>query len=339
MGKDIVDQIYGGVNPRKLSEAYAAEVMYQTALALHAMHEDHRIHKDVKLENLMLADKRLPPHVLVIDLGFMEMLPRESDSAGPQPAGTPHYMAPEMIDTHLAVGANGGFDERCDVYSLGIIGFELLTGRVPYVPPKVRGKPAQIDFVRLRRMIDSMNVTLPLKRFGRSDDAIDLLQKMLAVDPTKRLSAWECARHPWMKEHLRRRRLRRARKPSPVYPPKAVQKEQEERRIALSAACELFVRRRVMQHSAAYHLVARLADENMAEATKRFGGMTRDACNRVDHDEFTSLLMDMTGVDKPCAWHVTSSVPAEPGSYYDFCKMCASLCADRAQAESITHSL
>merc|ERR1719240_1058083 len=135
-----------------------------------------------------------------------------------------------------------------------------------------------------------MNVTSPLKRFGRSDGAIDLLQKMLAVDPAKRPSAWECSRHPWMMEHLRRRRLRRARKATPVYPPKAARKEQEERRDALSAACELFVRRRVMQQSAAYHLVARLPEENIAEATKRLAGITRDACDRVDHGEFTSLL-------------------------------------------------
>ncbi|CAK0880822.1 unnamed protein product, partial [Prorocentrum cordatum] len=76
--KELAENTYGKAGkgqPRgsqKLSEAYVAEMLQQAAYALHHLHEDSRIHMDVKLENLMLLAPDGPPHLVLIDLGIVE---------------------------------------------------------------------------------------------------------------------------------------------------------------------------------------------------------------------------------------------------------------------------
>ena len=114
--------------------------------ALHHLHSDSRIHKDLKLENVMLLSPTGPPHLVLIDLGMMEIMPEEEEGGkGPIPAGTPVTMAPEVIDTYLG-RRPGGFDQRCDIYSLGVVAFEMLTGRQPYEEPLVGGKGSETDY-------------------------------------------------------------------------------------------------------------------------------------------------------------------------------------------------
>jgi tetratricopeptide (TPR) repeat protein len=103
--------------------------------AVHHAHQRTVIHRDLKPANI-LVDEAGQPRVL--DFGIARVTAPEADTAGPatQPGllvGTPAYMSPEQ-----AAGDPDGLDTRSDVYSLGVVCYELLAGRLPY---DVHGKP------------------------------------------------------------------------------------------------------------------------------------------------------------------------------------------------------
>jgi DNA-binding NarL/FixJ family response regulator len=96
----------------------------QLAAALGALHEIGVLHRDVKPGNVLLRDD---DSLAFIDFGLARQLGLESDITGEGTIfGTPHYMSPEQ-------GHGQPLDERSDLYSLGVVLHEMLTGRKPYV--------------------------------------------------------------------------------------------------------------------------------------------------------------------------------------------------------------
>lgn len=109
---------------RRLPAPRAVGILRQICKALGAAHEKGIIHLDVKPDNVMLqADAKRQDAVKVVDFGIAGLL----DHGGKEDriAGTPEYIAPER-----ARGA--GYDHRSDVYSLGVLAYETLTGQVPF---------------------------------------------------------------------------------------------------------------------------------------------------------------------------------------------------------------
>jgi serine/threonine protein kinase len=140
-----------GVNLRhllqeqRLTPEQALTIVPQLCEALQYAHEQGVVHRDIKPENILL-DKR--GHVKIADFGLAKLLgPKVADSAltgSQQIMGTPHYMAPEQWERPQSV------DHRADIYSLGVVFYEMLTGELPlgrFAPPSQK---VQVD-VRLRR--------------------------------------------------------------------------------------------------------------------------------------------------------------------------------------------
>ncbi|MEM1418118.1 MAG: serine/threonine-protein kinase, partial [Myxococcota bacterium] len=103
----------------------------QVALALHAAHERGVIHRDLKPENIFLTNHAdYPDRVKVLDFGIAKLLGDGGEASRKTQTGvimgTPAYMSPEQCvgDDHL--------DRRSDVYSLGIVAFEMFAGRTPF---------------------------------------------------------------------------------------------------------------------------------------------------------------------------------------------------------------
>lgn len=142
-----------GVNLRQAMQAgrftpdQALAIVPPVCEALQYAHSRGLVHRDIKPENLLL-DKE--GQVKIADFGIAKMLDAEDpDPTGmteSQPAGTPRYMAPEQRDAARRT------DHRADIYSLGVVLYELLTGEAPgerFVPPSRR---VQID-VRLDEIV------------------------------------------------------------------------------------------------------------------------------------------------------------------------------------------
>jgi serine/threonine-protein kinase len=115
---------------RHLAPRRAIEIMIQVCGALSAAHERGIVHRDVKPDNIMLVpsrddEGRVFDMVKVCDFGIaaLESAPEAGDPEWT--AGTPEYMAPEQ--------SAGRADARTDVYACGIVLYEMLTGRPPFV--------------------------------------------------------------------------------------------------------------------------------------------------------------------------------------------------------------
>jgi predicted Ser/Thr protein kinase len=116
---------------KRLSVKKASEIVLQVAEALHYIHKQNVVHCDIKTENILIAEEELEAKrsrmvVKLLDFGLARPLtgPRASTSL----SGTPHYVAPERIRGEPASPSS-------DVYGVGILMYELLTGQVPWDGP------------------------------------------------------------------------------------------------------------------------------------------------------------------------------------------------------------
>ncbi|MBW2463776.1 MAG: serine/threonine protein kinase, partial [Deltaproteobacteria bacterium] len=104
----------------------AFNIARQCAMALARAHEMGVIHRDLKPENIILVPRREhPDFVKVLDFGIAKILDAPSLTGSQQIFGTPGYIAPEYIQST-------NIDGRADLYSLGIILYELITGALPF---------------------------------------------------------------------------------------------------------------------------------------------------------------------------------------------------------------
>ena len=116
---------------KRLSVKKACEIVLQVAEALHYIHKQNVVHCDIKTENILIGEEELEAKrtrmvVKLLDFGLARPLtgPRASTSL----SGTPHYVAPERIRGEPASPSS-------DVYGVGILLYELLTGQVPWDGP------------------------------------------------------------------------------------------------------------------------------------------------------------------------------------------------------------
>ena len=114
----------------RLPPAFAAEIVTQVCAALDEAHRHNIVHRDIKPDNILVDLQNSKPKVTVLDFGIAK-LRGESTGTLTQTGsvlGTPHYMSPEQC-----LGEE--LDGRSDVYSLGIVVYEMLTGVVPFNAP------------------------------------------------------------------------------------------------------------------------------------------------------------------------------------------------------------
>ncbi len=146
-GANLHQMIHGS----ELKSSQALEIVSQICDALQFAHEAGVVHRDIKPENI-LVDKR--GRVKIADFGLAKIL--DQPGKGPrltgayQVMGTTHYMAPEQLERPLEV------DHRADIYSLGVVFYELLTGELPigrFQPPSNKVQvDVRLDDVVLRTL-------------------------------------------------------------------------------------------------------------------------------------------------------------------------------------------
>jgi tRNA A-37 threonylcarbamoyl transferase component Bud32 len=159
---------------RRLKPEEALKIVPQICEALQYAHDEGVVHRDIKPENILLDKKG---HVKIADFGLAKLLgPKTADSAltgSQQIMGTPHYMAPEQMERPLAV------DHRADIYSLGVVFYEMLTGELPlgrFAPPSQK---VEVD-VRLDEVILRSLEKEPERRYQHASEvstAVEALKK------------------------------------------------------------------------------------------------------------------------------------------------------------------
>lgn len=157
-----------GVNLRQAMNAgrftpdQALAIVPPVCEALQFAHEHGIVHRDIKPENLLL-DKR--GHVKIADFGIAKILGQDAASADifeSQPAGTPQYMAPEQTQP-------GSADHRTDIYSLGVVLYEMLTGELPESRLQPPSRRIQVD-VRIDQIVLRALEKSPEMRFNTADE-------------------------------------------------------------------------------------------------------------------------------------------------------------------------
>src|SRR5438309_7417589 len=135
----------------RFTPGQALTIVPQVCEALQYAHDEGVLHRDIKPENILLDTKG---RVKIADFGIAKMVgadqPASGITASGAALGTPHYMAPEQIEKPAEV------DHRADIYSLGVVFYELLTGELPlgrFAPPSAKTPVnAQVDEVVLKAL-------------------------------------------------------------------------------------------------------------------------------------------------------------------------------------------
>jgi serine/threonine-protein kinase len=139
---------------RALDQARAAEIVAQAAEGIHAAHRAGIIHRDIKPDNLFLTKREGRVFVKILDFGVAKFRATSIDPTGGTQAGmmygSPAYMSPEQLKGQLDI------DARTDVFALGVVLYQCLSGGLPFDAPNVHaltvrvlsGEPTPIETLR-----------------------------------------------------------------------------------------------------------------------------------------------------------------------------------------------
>jgi serine/threonine protein kinase len=145
----------------------AVPFLRQIAEALAVAHRQGVIHGDIKPSNIMLTPTGL---IKLLDFGLAKLQPTAEETAEVLVAGTPAYMSPELVQ-------GAAVDTRSDLFSLGVIAYEVLTGELPF-----RGSLFQI----LGRITSEKHASASTVRPSIPGELSDLIDRMLVKDRKRR---------------------------------------------------------------------------------------------------------------------------------------------------------
>jgi len=161
-------------------EDRASKLMRDMLSAVHYLHSKGIVHRDLKLENFLFDNKNSNSPLLLIDFGLSKHF--EPDERLTQRVGSCYYTAPEVLQ--------GKYDYRCDIWSLGVLCYMMLSGSPPFY-----GKT--VDDVYAATL--SQEAVFPDKKFKHvSGVCMDFMKRLLIKDPNQRMSTTEALAHPFI---------------------------------------------------------------------------------------------------------------------------------------------
>jgi calcium-dependent protein kinase len=144
----------------------------------------HIVHRDLKPENILIVgkDREGLPTIKICDFGTSKMF--EKGAVERKLVGSSYYIAPEVLKKH--------YNEKCDVWSCGVIMYILLSARPPF---------GGEDDNEIMERVSTGKYDLESPPFNKlSKNSIDLIKRLLTMDPEQRISAEQALNHPWFKE-------------------------------------------------------------------------------------------------------------------------------------------
>lgn len=181
-GGELFDHILAS---RYLKEKDAQKLFAQLVSGVDYLHKKHIVHRDLKLENLLLDKHR---NIIITDFGFANRFEHQADDLMATSCGSPCYAAPELVVSEgLYVGS------AVDIWSCGVILFAMLSGYLPYDDDPSNPDGDNINL--LYRYIINTRLNFP---DHMSPAAKHLLQIMLVPDPERRCKISDIMQHPWL---------------------------------------------------------------------------------------------------------------------------------------------
>ena len=174
----------------RYSERQLAVLFYQVFSGLWYLHENKILHRDIKLENIMISEKEKDNSTgeelfwaKIIDFGTAKLF--EKNKKEKDVVGSSYYIAPEVLKQN--------YNEKCDTWSVGVILYMTLVGRAPF-----DGK----DDEEIINKISSVDYNKNEPRLVKhSPEVRDLVNKLLEKNIEKRYSAKDALKHPWFEKY------------------------------------------------------------------------------------------------------------------------------------------
>ena len=170
----------------KYTERQLAVLFYQVFSGLWYLHENKILHRDIKLENIMISGKEKDNStgeelfwVKIIDFGTAKIF--EKNKKEKDVVGSSYYIAPEVLKQN--------YNEKCDTWSVGVILYMTLVGRAPF-----DGKDDEEIIKKINSVDYNKNEPRLIKH---SPEVRDLVSKLLEKNIDKRYSAKQALEHPW----------------------------------------------------------------------------------------------------------------------------------------------
>uniref|UniRef100_A0A8D2P3Y8 non-specific serine/threonine protein kinase n=1 Tax=Zosterops lateralis melanops TaxID=1220523 RepID=A0A8D2P3Y8_ZOSLA len=182
-GGELLDKI---LRQKFFSEREASAVLFTITKTVEYLHTQGVVHRDLKPSNILYVDESgNPESIRICDFGFAKQL-RAENGLLMTPCYTANFVAPEVLKRQ-------GYDAACDIWSLGVLLYTMLTGYTPFA----NGPDDTPEEILAR--IGSGKFSLSGGYWNSvSDTAKDLVSKMLHVDPHQRLTAAQVLSHPWI---------------------------------------------------------------------------------------------------------------------------------------------
>eukprot|EP00300_Choanocystis_sp_HF-7_P009333 c16376_g1_i3.p1 GENE.c16376_g1_i3~~c16376_g1_i3.p1 ORF type:complete len:277 (+),score=71.99 c16376_g1_i3:3-833(+) len=176
-GGELLDRI---IEMQRLSEEVTRDITKQLLEAVGTLHEEHVMHRDLKPENILLVSSNpaAPIQIKVADFGFAVA----TFTPQTERCGTPQYSAPEVLKGEL-------YNEKADIWSLGVVVYVLLTGCAPFPGDTINECLAEIEAGPLYEGPEWEGV---------SHDAVAFVRQLLNVDPDTRPCINQVKAHAWV---------------------------------------------------------------------------------------------------------------------------------------------
>ncbi|XP_028902616.1 MAP kinase-interacting serine/threonine-protein kinase 1 isoform X2 [Ornithorhynchus anatinus] len=252
----VFEKLQGGsilahIQKRKhFNEREASRVVRDVASALNFLHTKGIAHRDLKPENILCEspEKVSPVKICDFDLGSGVKLNNAcTPITTPElttPCGSAEYMAPEVVEVFTEEATF--YDKRCDLWSLGVILYIMLSGYPPFVGNCGtdcgwdRGEVCRVCQNQLFESIQEGKYEFPDKDWAHiSQEAKDLISRLLVRDAKQRLSAAQVLLHPWVQGQAPERGL-----PTP----QVLQRNSSTKDLTLFAAEAIALNRQLSQH-------------------------------------------------------------------------------------------
>ncbi|XP_047288978.1 MAP kinase-interacting serine/threonine-protein kinase 1 isoform X1 [Homo sapiens] len=235
---------------KHFNEREASRVVRDVAAALDFLHTKGIAHRDLKPENILCEspEKVSPVKICDFDLGSgMKLNNSCTPITTPElttPCGSAEYMAPEVVEVFTDQATF--YDKRCDLWSLGVVLYIMLSGYPPFVGHCGadcgwdRGEVCRVCQNKLFESIQEGKYEFPDKDWAHiSSEAKDLISKLLVRDAKQRLSAAQVLQHPWVQGQAPEKGL-----PTP----QVLQRNSSTMDLTLFAAEAIALNRQLSQH-------------------------------------------------------------------------------------------